>query len=256
LAPKTTIVVPCYNEAERLDRAAYRAFVGSESPVGFLFVDDGSADDTGRILTDLAVAMGHRAEVLRLPQNRGKAEAVRSGLLAAIDDGADIVGYWDADLATRLVQVDPVRSILWARDEVDIAVGSRVRLRGRHVDRKAMRHYAGRIFATAASIVCRLPIYDTQCGAKLLRVTDDTRAILSEPFQTRWTFDVELLTRYERRATSEGRDASREIREQPLEEWRDIAGSKLRLWDFAVAGFDLVRIWSEYRKVRRDPVDE
>lgn len=243
---RTIIVIPCYNEAGRLDRAAFRAFVAEEASVGFVFVDDGSTDDTGRALVDLAMELGHRAQVIRLPENRGKAAAVRRGLQEAMDGSASLVGYWDADLATPLREILSLRALLIERQEVQIAIGSRVRLLGRRIDRRPMRHYAGRVFATAVSALCRLPVYDTQCGAKLLRVTEDVRAILAEPFTTRWTFDVELLVRYERRVAARGRDAAKELREHPLEEWRDVAGSKVRAWDFVTAGIDLVRIWRTY----------
>ena len=110
-----------------------------------------------------------------------------------------------------------------------------------------MRHYLGRIFATAASTVLRLPVYDTQCGAKIFRIVPATANLFSEPFCTRWVFDVELIARYIRNVGSPGAAAGR-ICEFPLMEWRDIAGSKVRPGDFFVAFGDIVRIYWRYMR--------
>ena len=57
------------------------------------------------------------------------------------------------------------------------------------------RHYVGRLFATASSLILDMTVYDTQCGAKVLRAGPALRAALATPFHSRWAFDVELLGR-------------------------------------------------------------
>jgi glycosyltransferase involved in cell wall biosynthesis len=79
----TIIVVPCYNEAGRLAPEAFRAFAQAWGHGRFLFVDDGSTDDTFSVLAKLQTALPERFDVLRPLNNAGKAEAVRQGFLQA-----------------------------------------------------------------------------------------------------------------------------------------------------------------------------
>jgi hypothetical protein len=110
-----------------------------------------------------------------------------------------------------------------------------------------LRHCLGRTFASVASLLLNLPIYDTQCGAKLFRNTPELRRILVPPFCSRWIFDVELLARLvagrRRDADVPARDV---IYEMPLSRWKDIGGSKLRPNDFVRAFFDLAVIYWTY----------
>lgn len=222
---RTWIVVPCFNEAARLDRAAFEHVLHhSDGPV-FLFVDDGSTDDTLAVLRALNAAPG-RCHVLPLRRNRGKAEAVRSGLLHALEAGALFAGYWDADLATPLAVVDQFRAELLQKPAIDAVIGARVRMLGREIDRSGVRHLVGRAYATAASLVLRLPVYDTQCGAKLFRASPALAAALETPFRSRWGFDVELISRLQR---CWGESGIGRIVEVPLAEWHDVAGSKVSL---------------------------
>jgi dolichyl-phosphate beta-glucosyltransferase len=241
-----TIVVPCYNEAARLDLAAFLAYSvrhGDE----FLFVDDGSTDGTGLLLDDFCALHADSLWVLHLAQNRGKAEAVRLGMLRALETSSDYVGYWDADLATPLAAIGQFRAYLDERPQVEALLGARVRLLGRTIDRRPLRHCLGRLFATAAAWVLDLPVYDTQCGAKLFRPTARVKAAFAEPFATNWIFDVELLARLLASLPVERTLAPDElIHELPLDEWRDVAGSKVKATDFLRAAGQLVQIYRRY----------
>src|SRR6266568_1094414 len=165
----TVIVVPCFNEAARLRPDGFGPL--AEHPeIELLFVDDGSTDDTRRVLEGLA-ARWPRAHVLALPANGGKGEAVRRGMLDGLARGAACVGYLDADLATPADEMLRLRDELLGAAGASAVLASRVALLGRDIQRNPARHYLGRVFATTASVVLGLPVYDTQCGAKLFRRT-------------------------------------------------------------------------------------
>lgn len=244
---RVTLVVPCYNEARRLDVAAFERWAAARDGRSILFVDDGSTDGTRAVLAALAARLPGAVAVHAMPRNAGKAEAVRVGMLRALEGAPDAVGFWDADLATPLAECERLAAVLEARSEVDMVFGSRVQLMGRHIRRRALRHYAGRVFATAASLTLALPVYDTQCGAKLFRAGPGLEAMLREPFRTRWVFDVELVARAGMHAGAydPARLAAR-LYELPLDRWEDVAGSKVRPWDFVRALGDLARIRRAY----------
>ena len=243
---RAVIVVPCYNEALRLPIARFRQFLG-DSQVRFVFVDDGSSDNTMERLQELCGGRQDQVTVLQSPHNQGKAAAVRQGVNFALEQGAGYVGFWDADLATPLDAIPQFMSVFRERPDVDMVFGSRVKLLGRQVERRASRHYLGRVFATVVSVMLRLPIYDTQCGAKIFRVRPETRELWAEPFQTKWIFDVELLARYIRRVGSPSL-AGQRIYEFPLDAWQDVGGSKVKALDFLIAFRDVIRIYWKYMR--------
>src|SRR5580700_9982105 len=245
---EATVVVPCFNEASRLDRARFLD-LARDPLVRLLFVDDGSRDDTRGMLREMKAAGGGRVDLLGFDENRGKAEAVRRGLLEAIARGAGVVGFLDGDLATppgemlRLVRAIDER-------HAQVVLGARVGLAGTNIDRKMARHYLGRLFATAASMILRERFYDTQCGAKVLRVTDALREALARPFVSRWAFDVELLGRLLVGSEGAAALAPGDFVEVPLHEWTDVPGSKLNATAFARVGADLLRIEAELSAAR------
>lgn len=225
---KTLVVIPCYNEAARLDRAACLAALARQPSLELVFVDDGSRDGTAAMLGELRDARPDHVHVLGLPSNQGKAEAVRRGVLEAFGRDAALVGYWDADLATPLDAIPAFVSVL-GDPRIQMVMGSRVKLLGRHIERDLARHYLGRGFATVVASALGLAVYDTQCGAKLFRAGPLFARVFSQPFRSRWTFDVEILVRLLREEKDSGAiRVSEQCVELPLDEWRDQPGSKLR----------------------------
>jgi dolichyl-phosphate beta-glucosyltransferase len=245
------LVVPCFDEAKRLDMATFVAMVDHDSHLSLLFVDDGSSDQTASLLSRLQVERPGRIEAIALDENRGKAEAVRQGLLRALQGPASFVGYIDADMATPRAEVERLCAVVRESGGCDVLLGSRVRLMGRSIDRRPLRHYLGRAFATAASLVLRLPVYDTQCGAKLFRRTAALAHALEQPFLSRWIFDVELLSRLLIGGPGVPPIPAERIREEPLQLWADRKGSRLGLLQMLQSGLDLGRIEIAIEKRRR-----
>jgi dolichyl-phosphate beta-glucosyltransferase len=244
---RCTIVVPCYNEGRRLPSEKFVEFIHEQHDIDFLFVNDGSTDNTLEVLERLRWVCGPTVGVLDKKVNGGKAEAVRDGMLRVIESGgAAFVGFWDADLATPLSSISPLRRELIDNPQLEMVFGSRVRLLGRHVHRRAVRHYLGRVFATVVSVMLCLPVYDTQCGAKIFRVTPELGQVLGQPFISRWVFDVEILARFIALNQRDTRILHDRIYEYPLERWEDIAGSKVKPGDFLLAFVDTFRIHSKY----------
>lgn len=246
---RLTLVVPCYNEERRLDVEAFRGVSVAGHNVDFLFVNDGSSDGTLALLESLRDSDPNRFGVLNLEHNRGKAEAVRRGVVAAAAKPVDYIGFWDADLATPLSELSSFLEILESRPVIEIVMGARVRLLGREISRRPSRHYVGRVGATLISSSLGLAVYDTQCGAKLFRANETLRGVFARPFLSRWIFDVEIIARYVERL---GRDAaSAAIYELPVMRWHDVTGSKVKPHDFLRALHDLWKIRRAYAKKSR-----
>ena len=251
-AVRCVVVVPCFDEAARLQPLRFSEFLAEEQQVNFLLVNDGSSDATLSVLETLWAKHPDRIHVLDKQPNGGKAEAVRCGMLAAFAlEGVAVTGFWDADLATPLHVIPQLLNGLIEDPQLEMIFGSRVRLLGHAIHRKPLRHYLGRCFATVVSNILELPIYDTQCGAKLFRITPGLRLILASPFQSRWIFDVEIIARFIALHNKDASFAARAIYEKPLPRWDDVAGSKVGPLDFFVAIYELMKIRRTFRRTMR-----
>lgn len=237
-AAKTVVVVPCYNEADRLDGDVFLKTLSGSPDLSFVFVNDGSTDATLRRLLKLQLANPCQIEVINLRRNSGKAEAVRAGLQHACRIGAEVVGYWDADLATPLEAVADFGAVLDRYADVNVVFGARRQLLGHRINRTMSRRAVSRICAGLARLAVGLPIGDTQCGAKLLRNTPALNAAIATPFTAGWLFDVELFTRIA--ATSTRPEIS--FFEMPLAEWHEIEGSKVSGRAIARSGLQMLRL--------------
>jgi dolichyl-phosphate beta-glucosyltransferase len=242
----TWLIVPCFNEAHRWSREYWNT-VSRISDMRLLMVDDGSSDSTGHLLRNLAeTAPG--VEVLSLASNGGKGNAVREGLVAAIDRGATSVGFIDADGAFDTHEIPQIfaafRRVREEPDPYDALWTSRVALAGRSINRRAQRHYIGRVVATIVSSGLPGVPYDTQCGFKIFAVSPTLRHVLDTPFRTRWLFDVEILQRW-----WENTGYPMRVWEEPLLSWSDVPGSAIRAAHATTVAREVAMIARENRRI-------
>lgn len=167
--PYLSLIIPAYNEGRRLGETlrVVTAYLHRQ-PYSWevLVVDDGSNDGTRALAETYAtVRAGARVRVIA-NAHRGKAYAVRSGVLAA---QGKIVGFTDADLATPIETLDT--SIALFAAGADVVIGSREGLGAIRHDEPPYRHLMGRIFNGLVQIVALPGIQDTQCGFKIMRGT-------------------------------------------------------------------------------------
>jgi glycosyltransferase involved in cell wall biosynthesis len=235
------IIVPAFNEEHRLNSNEFVKFAKSNTSFNFLFVNDGSSDNTKDILNSLCTKCPEQISALNLKQNVGKAEAVRQGMNYSLKtyETEQFFAFFDADLATPLSELLRMQDYLKDK-EICCLMGTRFLHLGADIKRKAYRHYLGRVFATIVSIMLNLSVYDTQCGLKIFS-RDIISEVFSKTFVSKWFFDVECLFRISKIKTS------KVIHEFPLRKWEDVQGSKLRLSDFLSTPFELLKIYIHYK---------
>lgn len=235
MKPDLSIVVPAYNESERMagPLAAMLDFAAaSPTPVEIIVVDDGSSDDTAAVATGI---LDKRPEVtgrvISYQPNRGKGHAVRTGLKEA---AADIALFTDADLSTPLTEVEklvvPIRS-----GEFDVTFGSRAldrSLIGTH--QPWQREQGGKVMNLIIRKMSGLPFSDTQCGFKAFKMSK-FRPLLDVMTVDRFGFDIEFLF--------VAKHHGLRLAEIPVR-WNDVAGSKVSVFR------DTRRMVSELRQIR------
>lgn len=238
------IVIPCYNEADRLPVSQFENFLSLQTNVSIFFVNDGSKDKTNEVLWRLRNQFTDQIEILNMAQNGGKAKAVLKGVQQVLSQkrGFQKVAYLDADLATSLEEC--LRLSQQVKEKVILAFGSRILKLDNHIKRKWYRFILGRIVATAISNALRLSIYDSQCGCKIFE-SQTAEKIFDEPFISKWLFDVEIFFRMIRIF---GRsEIQNHLREIPLKTWVDTPDSRVSPLYFFTLWWDLFKISKKYK---------
>jgi dolichyl-phosphate beta-glucosyltransferase len=226
-----SIVIPAYNEQQRLPRTALEAIRWcnlNNLQYEILIVDDGSTDDTLAIV-DLLEHHDCNVRHLACP-HKGKGAAVRMGML---NTKGRFALFMDADGATPLTEIP--RLLMQLEHGHDVAIGSRVLQRAGEVTVETSWHrkVIGRVFARLVNIFAIGGIADTQCGFKMFR-QEVVKTIFSRQRLDGFAFDVELLFI--------ARQLGLSIAEIPVN-WQNQAGSKVNLLtDSARMLWDLSRI--------------
>jgi glycosyltransferase involved in cell wall biosynthesis len=220
------LIVPCYNEERRFDPSYWEWILSSlqSSSVSFIFVDDGSADNTFSILNKLN--RFNNTEVISLKRNFGKANAIRMGLEYALDskNELDLVGFIDSDSAFEKQEVvKQLVELTKVENPFDAIFFSRVKLSGSKIRRSELRHIVSRIIYTYIARGWNWAPYDTQCGFKLFKNSLFLHQAILVEFSTRWFFDIELSLRI-----SNDMRTPLKIKELPLSFWNEREGSRIR----------------------------
>lgn len=247
------LIIPCYNEESRIKLELFKNYFDrlENKTIDFLFANDGSKDNTSGKIRAFITNNNLQSNwfVFDNPTNTGKAGAIYNAYQWSknslpikkittntvaydfqkkrpIESESNITttlyewyGYWDADLATPLFEIQNMltfREQFYPRKEVVFA--SRVLRLGSRIVRKPFRHYLGRAFATLAYLLLKISSYDSQCGAKLMSRYMAEKAF-AEPFISGWIFDIEIMLRV----------GEANITEYPLIEWEDRPGSKIKI---------------------------
>jgi glycosyltransferase involved in cell wall biosynthesis len=240
---KICIIIPCYNEEKRLPVEEFINFY-EKAFLYFCFVDDGSKDKTLDVLQDLRKGREDRILIISQESNKGKAEAVRTGILKTIEwSDFEIVGYFDADLATPLWEIEHLATHF--TPDVLMVFGSRVKRLGANIVRNPYRFYLGRVFATFSSLILHLPVYDTQCGAKLMKA-EFARIVFRDPFITRWLFDIEIFVRLVKEFGQN--NIPKLVKEVPLEQWIEMGKSKIKISYLFKVPLELIKIYVYMKK--------
>lgn len=190
---RRSVVVPLYQESSRIEGTVRRLAASplADPDTEFLFVDDGSTDDTVAVVERALAATGLRAEVLRLASNQGKGAAVRTGVLAA---RGQTIAFVDADLSSP---PGAIAEVLRAVEEhgAQVAIASRAHPTSAITVRQPVaRETAGKTFNRLIRALGLTTLPDTQCGLKAFDA--ETARALFQPLQTRrFAFDVEVLAR-------------------------------------------------------------
>ncbi|UOB19060.1 response regulator [Abyssalbus ytuae] len=238
------VVIPCYNEATRLASKEFTDFVDSNLGYYLCFINDGSTDNTLNVLNNLAKGRENYISVYNCEKNRGKAEAVRQGILfLSKNDQLDYIGYLDADLSTDFRDFDDLVKII-ETSEFKIVSGSRISRMGANITKESARKIISMTINFIIQKILGMNFRDTQCGAKIMD-KDIAQNMFNKPFITRWLFDVEIFMRMKKFYGKE--NALKMICEQPLKRWIHANGSKLSIRDSLKIGNQLIRIAFHYK---------
>mgnify|MGYP005840539049 CR=1 FL=1 len=237
------IIVPCFNEANRLNKIAFTNFLKKNPDVKIVFSDDGSIDNTIKLLEEIQTDFKSQIYICRLKTNVGKAEAVKKGVLYSFDQDFSFnkIAYLDADLSVSLEECLSFSNQL--SNKILFVFGSRISKIDNTIVRSDFRHYSGRFVATIIANLLNIAVYDTQCGCKIFNA-ELAKTIFQESFISKWLFDVELFFRIIKLYSKEElKEISLEI---PLKTWIDTGDSKVKLSYFFKMWRDLYLIKKQY----------
>jgi glycosyltransferase involved in cell wall biosynthesis len=237
------MIVPCFNEEKRI-KLNYWNDLARIPNVHWIFVNDGSSDDTKEVLNKIT-----NSTIIDINKNVGKAEAIRKGITETYkkNSGESFwVGYLDADSAFEIEDIRKVIELVYSKSSAyDSYWGSRVALAGRKITRNNLRHILSRILITIFGYKMRDLPYDPQTGFKIFKFNNQQMEIFEKRFETKWFVDLEILIRYQVLEKQ-----IMKIWEEPVNTWKDVDGSNIRGFELITVVNDLIKILRIIRKMR------
>lgn len=218
---KIALIIPCYNEEERLPISALEDLL-QRTDADIYLANDGSNDGTLAIIEKFCQSHPERCFVINYEENQGKAATVYKAVNQTLSkETYSFIGYFDADFSTPVEEVARLIKEIGS-GQAQFVIGSRILLLNSGIKRKFHRHVIGRIIITIVNLRFKLGIYDTQCGAKIFS-SEILMEAFEKPFLTSWLFDIEIFVRLKK---------SGKLlygKEVPIYNWKDVDGSKLGL---------------------------
>ncbi len=238
------IIVPCYNEEKRLPYADFLRFSQAHPKVLLCFVNDGSKDNTLAVLNGLQLESPSNICVFPMPQNGGKAEAVRQGMLYVYRNfNLKLLGFLDADLATKPEEWLQMAEYKLKLPRFGAIVGSRIQRLGADINRDENRSLVSNIIKKCIRILLKASFQDTQCGAKIFQKSL-IPFLFSQPFKTPWLFDVEIFLRLQQKFGKT--TLQKGVLEFPLMHWTEVGDSRLKLRDTIKIPMQLLKLHYQY----------
>lgn len=234
-----SFVIPVYNESKRIGKTAREIVYFQKQfphPSEWIFVDDGSVDNTRQQAAAELGSLPHHW--IALGTNQGKGRAVQQGVLAA---KGDCIFFMDADLSTPLTEYQKLLSALDSGN--DVAIGSRGPGAQILVRQNPLREMMGRTFNQIARFFTFKGIRDSQCGFKAFR-KDAAHRLFSLQKITRFSFDAEILYL--------AQVLGYRIAEVPVT-WLNSKESRVRIFSDSIQMFlDLLRIRWLHRNLKSE----
>jgi dolichyl-phosphate beta-glucosyltransferase len=189
--PYLSVVIPAYNEQERLKRfvpGIVKFLQSKGQPFEIIVVNDGSQDGTVPVTRELSKTFS-MVRLIDLNPNRGKGGAVKAGML---DARGQYVLFTDADQSTPITEVDKLLAKM-EHDGFDMVIGSRS-MPGARVEQPQAwyRALAGKLFGVGTKLLCIHGIHDTQCGFKAMK-RNVAQKVFPRVTSNTAIFDIEML---------------------------------------------------------------
>jgi dolichyl-phosphate beta-glucosyltransferase len=238
------LVIPAYCESLRLPsylELLLPALQDSGFDVELLVVDDGSGSTEvcalNQHLDRLRLSYPLLLPPLLLPENQGKGAAIKAGWNTVRHH--QFLAFVDADGSIPPAEVLRLLSSIGnSTTTLEAVFSCRIKMLGRQIKRHFHRHFMGRIYATLIGIMLKIPVYDSQCGLKIIP-TQAWNLIKSDLSENGFAFDVDLLLALQKHGII--------VHEVPID-WTDVAGSKVRLLRDSVRMFmAILRLRQRYQ---------